>query len=524
MNNVDLIVTDLNEKKSELLLDFAYDTFKYDYQRNSTRTISFTAYMTNYNVDVYNMLQNESFIEYEGQRYVIKDTDPKMVGHLHTNEVTAHHIMFEFQNHYIGKDLVNEELNNNEEAEDEDTDASNLYTVKQYLDYGFKGNVLGYSYEIVGSFDQAKPVDEIGGKNGIEHLNEGAEIFGYIYFADNKKIYIYDEDNFYKQSDLVIRHLYNTDETSVSVNTNDLKTKITGYGKKKSKSETKNYSPIKPPDMAYSGSFIKEGTWRTEQIGASFSCDLECKWGNETATFKLKKMSKGGVMTLYFDNQKLGDYSCYSRTSTSEDIVLGTRLSKGSHAFRAVFKGKESGVDYKNSQPCMYVGTEKSSVINTTAVLKGKDVYHAVETYTSPNAEVFGIREAPEYTNDKVLDSAQLREELAKELSDEPVVELSTNYIDTEMINERDSVWFIHEIMQFDTELKVVSLTKQHPYMNAPDEISFSNDKNDIIQVQQNINNKIKNVDKALDRSRINNLNDQENNDYEIVGSVMIDG
>lgn len=521
MNNVDLIVTDLNEKMSELLLDFAYDTFKYEYERNSTRSINFIAYMTNYNVDVYNMLQNESFIEYNGQRYVIKDTDPKMEGNLHTNEVTAHHIMFEFQNHYIGKDLVNEELNSEEEQED---DAQDLYTLSQYLDYGFNGNKLGYTYEIVGEFNQAKPVEEIGGKNGIEHLNDGAELFDYIYFADNKKIYIFEEKTFYRPSEVVIRHLYNTDTTSVSVNTNDLKTYIKGYGKKKSTSETKNYSPIKPPDMTYEGTFIKEGTWRTEQIGASFSCDVKCKWGNETITFKLKKASKGGIMTLYLDGKKIEDYSCYSRTVTSENIVLGTRLSKGTHTVKAVFKGKENGVDYKKSNPCMYVGTKTASVVNTTAVLKGEDVYHAVEEYTSPNAKVFGIRTAPEYTNDKVLDSIQLKEELIEQLQDEPVVELSTNYIDTETISERDSIWFIHEIMQFDTELKVVNLTKQHPYMNAPDEIGFSNNRNDIIQIQQNINNKIKNVNKALDRSRINNLNNQSTDDYEIVGSVLIDG
>src|SRR5699024_2633521 len=270
--------------------------------------------------------------------------------------------------------------------------------------------------------------------------------------------------------------------------------------------------------------FIKEGTWRTEQIGASFSCDIKSKWGNETITFKLKKASKGGIMTLYLDGKKIEDYSCYSRTATPENIVLGTRLSKGTHTVKAVFKGKENSVDYKKSNPCMYVGTKTASVVNTTAVLKGEDVYHAVEEYTSPNAAVFGIRTAPAYTNEKVLDSIQLKEELIEQLQDEPVVELSTNYIDTEKVNERDSIWFIHEIMQFDTELKVVSLTKQHPYMNAPDEIGFSNNRNDIIQIQQNINNKIKNVNKALDRSRINNLNNQSTDDYEIVGSVLIDG
>src|SRR5699024_2030318 len=279
---------------------------------------------------------------------------------------------------------------------------------------------------------------------------------------------IFEEKTFYRPSEVVIRHLYNTDTTSVSVNTNDLKTYIKGYGKKKSTSETKNYSPIKPPDMTYEGTFIKEGTWRTVQMGASFSCDVTCKWGNDTITFKLKKASKGGIMTLYLDSKKIDDYSCYTRTTTTKNIVHSTRLSKGTHTVKAIFKGKENSVDYKKSNPCMYVGTKTASVVNTTAVLKGEDVYHAVEEYTSPNAKVFGIRTAPEYTNDKVLDSIQLKEELIEQLQDEPVVELSTNYIDTEKVNERDSIWFIHEIMQFDTELKVVSLTKQHPYMNAP--------------------------------------------------------
>ena len=523
MNNIDLIVTDISNKMSELLLDIDYGTFKYEYERNSSRSISFTAYMSNRNVDVYNMLQNESFIEYNGQQYVIKDTDPKMVGNIHLNNITAHHIMFEFQNHFIGKDLLNEELNE-EENEDDDDEVKTKYTLKQFLDYGFKNNVLGYTYEIVGSFNEAKTIDDIGGKNGIEHLNEGADIFGYIYLADNKKIYIYDEASFYKQSDIVIRHLYNTDETSVSVNTADLKTRIRGFGKKKSKTETKNYSPIKPPNLTYHGEFIKEGTWRTEQIGASFSCDVKCKWGNETITFKLKKMLRGGIMTLYLDGNKIGDFSCYSKSATSENIILGKRLSKGTHTVKAVFKDPNPDVDYKKNKPTMYVGTKTAKVVDTTAVLKGTDVYHAVETYTSPNAKVFGIREAAEYTNDKVLDSSTLIEELKKQLQDEPVVELSTNYLGTEKVNERDSIWFIHEIMQFDTELKVVSLTKQHPYLNEPDEVGFSNNRDDIIQIQQNINNKITNLNKALDRSRVNNLNNQPSDDYEIVGSVLIDG
>ena len=93
---------------SELLLDFAYDTFTYEYERNTTRNISFTAYKTTKNEDVFNMLQNEAFIDYQGQRYVIKDAIASYDGLMYTKEITAHHIMYEFQNHFISRDITTE--------------------------------------------------------------------------------------------------------------------------------------------------------------------------------------------------------------------------------------------------------------------------------------------------------------------------------------------------------------------------------------------------------------------------------
>ena len=79
--------------------------------------------------------------------------------------------------------------------------------------------------------------------------------------------------------------------------------------------------------------------------------------------------------------------------------------------------------------------------------------------------------------------------------------------------------------MEFDTSVKVISLKKAHPYMNVPDEIGFSNNKTDIIKIQQVINNRIKKVSKALNRTNINNIYDVDRYFEEpIVGSVIIDG
>ena len=518
---MDIIVTDLKNTISELLLDFFYESFSYEYERNNSRTVSFTAYMTSHNKDVYNMLQNESFVEYEGQTYVIKNTNPKMNGNIHTNEVIAHHIMYEFQNHYISKDIVNEELNN----EEDETEQELQYSLQDYLDFGFRGNKLGYTYEIKGNFPNTKAFDELGDKNGIEFLVEGAEQFGYIFFADNKKIYIYDESTFYKQSELVIRYQLNNDEVEVSVNTNDLKTYVKGYGKKKNKTETKNYNPIKPPDLKYNGTFIKEGTWRTEKVGASFEKIFNCKWGNETLVWSLKKMSKGGLFDVYLDGDYIGRFSCYSRTSRSENIVIAKNLSKGTHIFKVVHRGADPNVNEYKTPPVMYVGTEKSTTLNLTAVLKGTDVYHTTANYKSPNYNTFGHRQAPDVFDDKITNKTDLENLLKSQLNDEPEVELTTNYIDTEKVSERDEVWFIHEPMEFDTSVKVISLKKAHPYMNVPDEIGFSNNKTDIIKIQQTINNRIKNVSKAINRANINNIYGQDRYFEEpIVGSVIIDG
>lgn len=520
MENYDIIVTDLNDKMSELLLDFAYDTFVYEYERNNTRQISFTAYKTSKNEDVFNMLQNESYIEYQGQRYVIKDANASYNGLLFIKEITAFHIMYEFQNHFVSKDITSEELN--EEVSDDETDT--LMTLEQFLNFAFKDNKLGYSYEIKGDFNESLPVNELGGKNGIEYIVEGAEIFDCIYFADNKKITFYDHNTFYNESEKVVRYRYNNDEVKATVDTKDMKTYVKGYGKKKNKSETKNYSPVKPPNLMFNGAFLKEGTWRTQEVGASYQKTFNCKWGNETLTWTLKKLSRGGLLDVYIDGDLLGRYSCYSHTARSEQIIITKNLSKGNHTFKAVFRGADPNVKEYKTEPCMYVGTEKSDVLNLTAILKGPEVYHTLGEYKSPNYNVFGHRQAPDVFDDNITDKTELVKRLESELNDQPKIGLEINYIDKEQIDENDAIWFIHELLEYDTELKVVTLNRKHPLNPEPDEISFSNNSDDIVKIQNKITNQIKNVDNAIKKNAINNIYTPTTGYVEgpIVGSVLI--
>ena len=488
----------------EILTDFDLDSFKYEYEKNNERSISFTIYKTNNNADIFENVLNEMLLEWKGQTYVIKSTSIKYDGGIVTNEVVAKHIFMEFQNHYIQKDLENEEMNG-EESTGEETKTT--MTLEQYLDFGFKGNKLDFSYEIKGDFKDRKPVEELGNKNGMEYITEGAELFDYIYFADNKKIYFYDQSTFYQMSDTPLIYKYNSSEVQATTTTTDVRTYIRGYGQKKTKTETKNYNPVKPPNLKYNGTFFKEGTWRTEIKGASYSKTFNCKWGNETLEWTLKKMSKGGLVDVYLDNEIVGTYECYSKTATSEKIVIAQRLTKGNHTFKVVFKGAKPGIDYKKSNPCMYVGTEKSTVLNLTAVLKGTDIYHAYSEYKSPNIDAFGFAEAPTVFDDNALDEDELLKKIKSELNDQPTVEVSTNYLGSveekhyighNDIKENNTIRFIHQPLGYNLDLKVVKLTASHPLVNQPVEVDFSNSPTDIIKIQQGISRNIKKVNNLV--------------------------
>lgn len=496
-----LIVMDREKKEGEIVIDFDYDSFSYEYEKNNERQISFTVYKTNSNAYVFNMLQNEARLLWEGQEYVIKSTNLKSDNIMLSNEIVAKHIFMDFQDHYIEKDLENEEINN-----EKDEETKSYYTLKQYLDFGFEGNELGYTYEIKGNFSKRIPIDELGDKNGIEYLVDGAELFNYIYFADNKKIIIYDEPSFYEHSGKAILYKYNSDDISATVSTLEMTNHIKGYGKKKTKAETKNYNPIKTPQLDYTGRFIKQGTWYTEQINASYRIDFECKWGNETLEFNFKKGSKGGVWDFYLDGVFYDTLSSFNRNMTTQKLLIAKNLRKGNHTFSAIFKGGDKNVDYKNKQPVGYVGTEKTTILNLTAVLKGKDLYHYYKEITTNNAKIFGKKQAPTIYEDKVENLNDLEDKLKEQLSDEPIVELSTNYtgsdeekrfIENNAIKENNLVRLKHEPLGFNTDLKVVKLKKYHPLTGKPVEIEFSNAKKDIIQIQQLINRRIKDLSKA---------------------------
>lgn len=100
------------------------------------------------------------------------------------------------------------------------------------------------------------------------------------------------------------------------------------------------------------------------------------------------------------------------------------------------------------------------------------------------------------------------------------------NYISYDSIGPRDTVIFVHELMGFNTELKVVSITKGHPFTNTIAEVSFSNEIKDMVQIQQALNKRLRAQDNKFNyqAAEINKLYSRDMSSpftTETIGSVL---
>lgn len=340
----------------ENLIEIDYSTFKDTYELNSARMITFTAYRTNANRFVFDLLVNENFVIYKGEKFIIKNAVSKVEGQKVSMDITAYHVMFEFQNHFV------------EQLDDDSSDKKKKeYTLSQYLEYGFKNQKTNvkYTYKLFGDFSKKIMADNIGGKNGIEFIKEAIDLFKCIIYPIDTEIGFYTPENFYKRSEEIIRYKYNTDNVVATISTVELRTAVKAYGKRR-------------------------------------------------------------------DNDK-------------------------------------------------------------------NKKYEAMIEYVSPQAKIYGKRYASPINNDDITSETELKKWAESQLQDKPKTELTVNYISYKHLSPRDTVFFIHELMNYNTELKIIKLERGHPFVQTIDILTFSNELEDMVKIQQSLNKKLKAQDNKFD-------------------------
>lgn len=201
-----MIVTNLTGE-SELLVD--YSGLKRTRKVNGDYSLSFAILKTEKNQHAYPLVAEESILEYDGQQYRIKDVTEVLVGVTPIKTVQASHIFFDLVDTYKYDYLYNTQ------------------TLTTCLQFALSGT--GYTFDVVDSFANAV-FEKFGEDTSLALVQTALNVFGAEVSINNKHL------TFKRQigtdTEIQIRYGYNVQVLEKYVNTNNLSTRIRGFGKK----------------------------------------------------------------------------------------------------------------------------------------------------------------------------------------------------------------------------------------------------------------------------------------------------
>lgn len=201
-----MIITNL-AGESELLVD--YNGLKRTRKVNGDYSLSFAIFKTEKNQHAYPLVEEESIVEYDGQHYRIKDVTEVLVGITPIKTVQVTHIFFDLVDTYKYDYL------------------KNTQHLQSCLTFALDGT--GYTFEVIDSFSSAI-FEKFGEDNALSLVQKALNVFGAEVKINNKHLKFYRQIG--TETEIQIRYGYNVKTLEKYVNTNNLSTRIRGFGKK----------------------------------------------------------------------------------------------------------------------------------------------------------------------------------------------------------------------------------------------------------------------------------------------------
>ncbi|MFS1134000.1 phage tail protein [Enterococcus hirae] len=225
----DIIVRNYEQTKEEILVRYDKDSFYEDWQQNETWEIGLS--VTNLiNQEVFDLIEYESSIIFNGQEFIIKKMTKNVVGGLVTKQIVATHIYYTIQDGYQYEKVTGTK------------------SINQLLTHIFKAGNRGFTWEVIDPNKKFLTVQQenFGDGNYLKLINELLSDYNAVVIPNNKHLMFYPISEYGQKVEEQIRYKYNTDEVTFDIDTYSLKTQIKGYGKLKEGINTEN-----PKDSDY---------------------------------------------------------------------------------------------------------------------------------------------------------------------------------------------------------------------------------------------------------------------------------
>jgi phage minor structural protein len=199
-----LVVTDL-QGQTEALTD--YKSMQRTQRVNEEYSLSFLLPLTERNEHAYTLVQEESYLEYDGQTYIVKELEEKSAGMKAIKSVKAFHVYLceldDFLEGVIGGNV----------------------TIQEAVSFILQGK--NFTFEIPDAFE-TKTFFNFGNKNRLALMQEIFKIFGCEIEPHNRHLVF--KKQIGQRRDFQFRFKHNIKTISRHVDTTDLKTCIKGYG------------------------------------------------------------------------------------------------------------------------------------------------------------------------------------------------------------------------------------------------------------------------------------------------------
>ena len=226
----DLIIRDYEGNHEEILVGYEKGSFTENWQQNTTWEISFTISKNEKNSQTFDLVEYESQVIFNGQKFVIKKMATSADGDRVTKNVTATHIYYTIQDHYQYNTVTGTK------------------SISALLDHIFSSGKFGFSYKIIDPNKKFRTVEQenFGNANYLKLIEEILTDYNAVVIPNNQILEFYPAEDYGKKIEETIRYKYNTDNVSFDIDTYSLKTQIKGYGKLKEGVSSEN-----PKDSDY---------------------------------------------------------------------------------------------------------------------------------------------------------------------------------------------------------------------------------------------------------------------------------
>ena len=201
-----------NQDKIFILNNILWNSFNIQWAENDTYQLSFTVYDDG--SDLFKIIAVESSIFFDGQEYIIKTLAVDYAAGVSTIQITATHVSNELAN------LWKYEVNSGEKT----------YTVNDVLAFYLNENNKGFSYQVIGNFDNQQ-ITDLGNTNSKDMISKILSTWeNAIFYPDNRNIRIYNKKDFYQNKGKRLDYLHDTSEVQLNIDSTGIINKIRAIG------------------------------------------------------------------------------------------------------------------------------------------------------------------------------------------------------------------------------------------------------------------------------------------------------